>query len=547
VSDQVRSWNFADVWDEIAKTIPDAPATVHSGVSRNWGEFERRSRAVADFLSEGKSSGNGTVAYYLHSCSELLETLYAAFKSGYWVANTNYRYIGSELLYLWTNCDAKVVVFHGEFSDRIASIMDQLPHPIRWLWVDDGTGTCPTWATSYEEIARSAKDSVLGTSSSARSGDDLLLLYTGGTTGLPKGVMWRQDDVFVNLNRTAPVQIPENAALEDIAGIVREPGPVHLPAAPLMHTTGLFTAFQALCSGGSVVTLVGRHFSAIELLDTIDSNHVKSVSIVGDAFARPIADALVADPHRWSLSSLRVVISSGVMWSDETKEILLRANPRLILVDTLGSTEVIGLGASITGGTSKGSTRAGGFTAGGGTRVITEDGRFVVPGSSETGRIAFHGRQPLGYFKDEGKSATTFQIINGVRWSIPGDWATIEADGTIRLLGRGSHCINTGGEKVYPEEVEQALKFSPEIQDAAVVGIPEDRFGQQIVALVEISQGHDFDKASLIATLRGQLAAYKVPRHVVVVSTLNRADNGKLPYNELSKTAIEAVGHVSKP
>jgi acyl-CoA synthetase (AMP-forming)/AMP-acid ligase II len=315
-----------------------------------------------------------------------------------------------------------------------------------------------------------------------------------------------------------------------------------------MHGTGLFNAMSNAMVGGCIVTLSGRRFDPEELLDTIESQQVNSMSIVGDAFAKPILRTLDAHPGRWDISSLRVIVSSGVMFAAETKEGLLRHNRRLIMVDALGSSEAIGMAQNTTtiDGTTNGSldgrSRTATFVLGPNTRILTEDGRTVEPGSNEIGRVALRGNTPIGYYKDPEKSASTFQIIDGVRWSIPGDWARIDADGTVHLLGRGSQCINTGGEKVYPEEVEESLKTHPSIADAAVVGLPDDRFGQSVTALVELLPGRAFSEDDVIAHVRQHLAAYKAPRRIVVVPTVNRASNGKLNYRELTELAASALG-----
>jgi len=296
-----------------------------------------------------------------------------------------------------------------------------------------------------------------------------------------------------------------------------------------------------------VVTMSGRKFDPIELLNTIETHQINSMSIVGDAFAKPILKALDAEPNRWDISSLRVIVSSGVMWSGETKAGLLAHNPRLIMVDALGSSEAIGMATNTTTAESVAQQSSAGertakFALGPNTRVVTDDGRDVKPGSGEIGRVALRGYTPIGYYKDELKSASTFQVIDGIRYSIPGDWAEVETDGTVKLLGRGSQCINTGGEKVYPEEVEEALKLHPSVADAAVVGLPDERFGQAICALVEPEPGHEVDAAALIAHVKERLAAYKAPKQVVPVTSIGRAANGKLDYKHLTSHALEATG-----
>ncbi|MFM7755339.1 MAG: acyl-CoA synthetase [Actinomycetota bacterium] len=531
-------WNFATAFEEIAVRLPDAPAQEHGDLVHTWRDFDRRADAVARVLLERGVGRQDKVAQYLYNCPQYLESIFAAFKIGLVPVNTNYRYTDDELVYLWDNADAVAVVFHGSFGDTIERIKHRVPRVRTWLWVDDRSGPCPHWALDYETIAAGG-DPATTVAPWGRSGDDLLLLYTGGTTGMPKGVMWRQEDLFLTLDGTNKKRLPpspEPGALEDRT---QRPGPRNVPAAPLMHGTGLFNALSNLMVAGCIITLVGRKFDPIELLDTIETKKANSMSIVGDAFAKPILRTLDQEPDRWDISSLRVIVSSGVMFAADTKAGLLRHNPRLILVDALGSSEAIGMAQNTT--SADGESRTASFVLGPNTRVLAEDGREIPPGSDEIGRVALRGNTPIGYYKDPAKSAQTFQVIDGVRWSIPGDWARVDADGTVHLLGRGSQCINTGGEKVYPEEVEEVLKMHESVADAAVVGLPDDRFGQSVAALVEFLPGRRADDSDLIAHTRRHLAAYKAPRHVVIVESLDRANNGKLDYRALTERARKAL------
>jgi acyl-CoA synthetase (AMP-forming)/AMP-acid ligase II len=405
--------------------------------------------------------------------------------------------------------------------------------------VDDGSGPCPDWALDYEDAAKSASEPVA--TRWGRSGDDLYLLYTGGTTGMPKGVMWRQDDLFSALNAAAPVKHDEDAGLAGVRATLQGERPVFLPACPLMHGTGAFPAFTALSAGGSVVLLGGRTFDPEDFLSTVAAERVTFTSIVGDAFAKPILRALDEAPGRWDISNLGVVISSGVMWSEPTKQGLLRHHPGMLLVDSFASSEALGMGRSISG--SEGRAKTARFILGRNARVISEDGRDVAPGSGEVGLLAVRGRNPVGYYKDPEKTAQTFRTIDGARYSIPGDNATVDADGTLRVLGRGSVCINTGGEKVFPEEVEEVVKLHPGIRDAIVVGVPDERFGEAICAVVEVGPDATLERDDLADHVKGRLASYKAPRHVVVVDTIGRAANGKADYGRLRTLAATAHGN----
>jgi acyl-CoA synthetase (AMP-forming)/AMP-acid ligase II len=530
-----QGWNFADVFEALADRQPDALAQRHGGVSTTWSQFDRRADGVAATLLAAGVVEQDKVVQYLYNAPEYLESAFAAFKAGLAIVNTNFRYAADELVYLWDNADAVAVVFHGAFTDRITDIRDRLPHIRTWLWVDDGSGPCPPWAQSYEDAAAATPDGGHARGPWGRSGDHLVLLYTGGTTGMPKGVMWRQDDLFGALDAPNRNRLPPGQDLAAVTARVTKPGPRNLPAAPLMHGTGLFYALSNLVLGGSVVTATERHFDPARLLDLIEAERINSMSIVGDAFAKPLLRALDAEPERWDISSLRVIVSSGVIWSAATKAGLLRHNDRLIMVDTLGSSEAIGMASSTVSSDRAAQTAA--FRIGPNTRVVTDDGRDVGWGSGEMGRVAMRGFTPVGYYKDPEKSAATFQVIDGVRYSIPGDFATVDADGTVRLLGRGSQCINTGGEKVYPEEVEEVLKLHPTVADAAVVGVPDERFGEAITALVEPHAGDTVDEGALIAHVKEHLAGYKAPKRIIAIGSVGRAANGKLDYKALRARA----------
>ncbi|MBW3668510.1 MAG: acyl-CoA synthetase [Actinobacteria bacterium] len=525
-------WNFADAWEVVAEVLPDAPAVG----DRTWRDFDRRADGVAAALLDLGVERQDKVAQYLYNCPEYLESVFATWKAGLAPVNTNYRYADEELLYLWDNADAVAVVFHGTFAERIERLRAKLPKVRGWLWVDDSSGPCPDWALPYEQAATRGVERVVPPW--GRDGDDLYLLYTGGTTGMPKGVMWRQDDLFCMLNNSSlGVRYDLDAGLDGMRSVLQSPGWVGLPAAPLMHGTGALIAFSTLNTGGRVVTLAERTFDPIDLLDTEARERVNVIAWVGDAFAKPVLRALDGEAGRWDLSSLFAVVSSGVMWSEETKQGLLRHHPGMLLVDAFSSSEALGMGTSVS--SAGGTTRTAKFTLGENARVITDDGREVQPGSGEIGRVAVRGRTPVGYYKDAEKSARTFLVIDGEQWSVPGDYATVEADGTLRLLGRGSVCINTGGEKVYPEEVEEALKTHPAVRDAVAVGLPDETWGEAVTAVVEPVPGAVVDEADVVAHVRARLAAFKAPKRVFTVETIGRAANGKVDYKRLREVAVE--------
>jgi fatty-acyl-CoA synthase len=535
------NWNFADIYEAVAERAPGRDCQVHGGRIVSWGQFDRRANALAtDFVNAGLGH-QSKVACYLTNGPEYMETMVAAFKVAMVPVNTNYRYGPDEISYLFDNADAEVVVFHAAYTELLDGIRGRLAKVKRWYVVDDGTGHQPAWASRYEDVVASGAS--LPLVSWPRSGDDLLLLYTGGTTGMPKGVMWRQDDLFnvLGAGGNAVLATPAATDVADLAGRLDPtvPVPVTLVACPLMHGTGQFSALNSMASGGSIVSLAGRHFDVDELLRTIQDRRVTNLVIVGQAFAGPMLQHLDSNPNAYDLSSLALIVSSGVMWSQENKAGLLRHIPQVVLFDSYGSSEAVGLGGSISmAGMAEQTAK---FALGANCAVFTEDGRRVAPGSGEHGMVAVGGFIPLGYYADEVKSAQTFRVYEGRRWSVPGDFAEVNADGSIHLLGRGSVCINTGGEKVFPEEIEEALKTHPHVRDAVAIGIPDDRFGETICAVVE-AEGATPTLGELHDHVKSRLAAYKAPRHLVVVDTIGRAPNGKVDYRRLKEVAVERLG-----
>ena len=518
---QPAEWTFADVWETVADAVPDRVALAHGDRRVTWREFDRRSDGVATALLDAGLQLQDKVALYLHNAPAYLESAFAALKAGLAPVNTNYRYTGDELVKLWTDADAAAVVFHGAFAAQADAVRARCPAVKAWLFVDDGEGACPAWAIPCEKVAQAGTERTVGPW--GRSGDDQLLIYTGGTTGLPRGVMWRQHDMFLASNTTGD---PEIADYDHVRQRLQEAAPpVGLPAAPLMHGTGFVFAATILNRGGTVVTLPGTSFDVVALLDAMVREGVTDLCIVGDAFCRPIVDALDREPHRWDLARLRVVSSSGMAWTAAVKERLLAHAPQALLIDFLNASEASGMGRAMTSARRKdGGSR---FQLGRNACVIGEDGRPLMPGDPTSGRMAVRGHIPLGYYKDPVKTAATFPVIDGVRYAVPGDLATIDADGAITLLGRGSTCINTGGEKVFPEEVEDAIVSFPGVADTLVVGIPHERFGQMVVAAVAMADNATFDEAGLLEHLHGRLAGHKIPRAIMPLASIGRGPNGK--------------------
>ncbi|HET8617650.1 MAG TPA: AMP-binding protein [Acidimicrobiales bacterium] len=535
----MSSWNFADLWEVCAGVRGEAPAAVHGDRTISWAEFDRRADGLAAALLDAGLVHQDKVAQYLYNGPEYMQGVYSCFKAGMVPVNTNYRYADDELVYLWDNADAAAVMFHAGFVPTIERIRTRLPKVKLWLWVEDGTHPRPDWALDLADTALGAGDGPVR-GPWGRSGADRWFLYTGGTTGAPKGVMWEQDTLVRLMSTTFPVPLDDETTMEahrDHLAATANASPVLLPAAPLMHGTGHMMSLGQLTLGGTVVTLPGRSLDPEAIWQACADHGVTVLVIVGDAFARPLLEALDAHPGRWDLSRVALMVSSGVMWSQPVKERLLDHLPQVLIFDSLGSSEAVGMAASLSSkGTVTGTAR---FALGAGAVVITDDGRTVAPGSGEIGRVGVSGLLPVGYYKDEVKTAATFPVIDGVRYSLPGDWATVEADGTVTLLGRGSVCINTGGEKVFPEEVEEVLKTAPGVVDAVCVGVPDERFGEAICAIVEPRDGTTIDAGAVIAHVKDHLAHYKAPRRVLVRDAIGRAPNGKVDYKGLTAWARE--------
>ncbi len=536
-----QQWNLAEIWEAIARVAPDRAAQICGGRRYSWAEFDARAGALAADMHRAGLSHQGKVAAYLQNCPEYLETYFAAFKVAAAPVNVNYRYGAGELTYLLDNADAEAVVFHARFAPVLEQIRDRLPQVRRWYVVADGSPE-PDWAVPYEQVIASAEAGApAGEGWPERSGDDLLLLYTGGTTGMPKGVMWRQDDLVRVLGGGGNplLGLAPASGLAELADRVAEGvGAVTcLPACPLMHGTGQFSAFIAMMLGGCIDTIPDARFDADGLWQTVERDDVNTIAIVGDAFARPLLAALDASPGRYDLSSVLVINSSGVMWSQEVKDGLLKHMPNVMLFDSLGSSEAVGMGASLAGAGASASTAA--FSLGSGARVVGPDDRDVAPGSGEVGMIALPGFIPVGYYKDPEKTARTFRTIDGVRYTIPGDCATVDAEGGIHLLGRGSVVINTGGEKVYPEEVEEVIKRIPGVADAVCVGVPDERFGERVCALVELQPEAAVGAEDVVEAVRSDLAGYKVPRAVHFIGSIGRSPAGKVDYPGLKRRVVE--------
>lgn len=537
-------WNLADLFELVADTVPDRLALAHGtdGPTRTWRQLDRRANALARHLARSHQP-NDKLAIYAYNRPEFIEALVGGLKARLVPVNVNYRYREEELVYLLDNADATAVVYEPEFADRVAKVRDRLPKVREWIELpgdDDGAGG-NAFAVSWHEVVGAGSDERLDI---ARDPADLIFMYTGGTTGMPKGVMWEHRALYNSLGGGGNAVLGEKASdsvEEHRARVAQEARAMRLlPACPLMHGTGLFTAINALGGGGAIVTLASKSLDAEELWSVVEARGVTAASIVGDAFAKPMLKALQENPKRWDLSNFRLIVSSGVMWSPPVKQGILEHIPHAILYDSFGSSEAVGFGAELT--TKDSTVSLGKFRIGPNCKVFTPEGEEVQPGSGVPGFIARSGPIPLGYYKDEKKTAETFKTYQGRRWSIPGDWCTVNEDGTIVLHGRGSVCINTAGEKVYPEEVEEALKTHEAVADAIVVGVPDEKWGESVTGVVRLEPGASVDEATLRAHVRERLAGYKTPKRIVFTDRTLRAPNGKADYKGAKQAALAALG-----
>ncbi len=532
-------FNLADLWERVADTVPTHEAFVCGERRLTFNAADTRATRLAHVLQDQGIGAGDHVALYLYNGVEYLEGMLAAFKLGAVPINVNYRYVEEELRYLLDDADARAVVFHAEFAPKLAAIARQLPKLRTFIAVaddfapDGGAAMLPGSIAYEAALAGASADRDFA----ARSADALYILYTGGTTGMPKGVMWRHEDVFFGAMGGAggggtPIDTPE-----EIAERCLQPRTRCVPACPFMHGTAHWMAFSALFTGGSVVIPTQRHLDPVALWELIAAEQANFLVLVGDAFARPLVEVLdtPAGAHL-DLSSLRVLLSGGAILSPAVKGALVEHLPGVLVVDGYGASETGGQGQSVTvaGGEIPSTPR---FHVNDQTAVLDDDLRPLPAGV--VGRLARRGHIPLGYYKDPEKSATTFPVVDGIRWSVPGDHALIEPDGAITLLGRGSVSINTGGEKVYPEEVESVLKAHATVFDAVVVGVPDGRWGERVVAVVQPRPGDAPTLAALQEHARTHLAGYKVPRGLVTVTAIMRSPSGKPDYRWARAAATE--------
>jgi acyl-CoA synthetase (AMP-forming)/AMP-acid ligase II len=521
------SYNLADLWESVADAVPDRTAVVCGDRRLTYRELDERATRLAHWMRDRGLGPGQHVGCYLHNGTEYLEATLAAYKLRAVPINVNYRYVEDELAYLFDDADLVGVVHHDAFSPRLAAIRDRLTK-LSWTLAVDGSA-----GGEYETALAAASPA---RDFGARNGDDHYVLYTGGTTGLPKGVVWRSEDAFFaclgggDATRTmGAVSAPDELVRRIIDPVV------FLPVAPLMHAAGLWTVFIWLFAGGRIVLLPGS-LDAETVWRAVERERVNSLTVVGDPILRPLLDGWDKLDPKPDISSLFNIGSGGAPLSASTRERAMATFPGVLVVDGYGSSETGIQGATRFDETTRSQPRST-FSPSEATVLDEETLEPVAPGSGRVGKVARTGRIPLGYYNDPDKTARTFVTTAGHRWAVTGDMAVVEPDGTITVLGRGSQCINTGGEKVFPEEVEGVLRAHPDVYDVVVVGVADDRWGQRVVAVVQPGSGPAPDTGDLQAFCRASLAGYKVPKDVIVVDQVVRSPAGKADYRWAAQVA----------
>jgi acyl-CoA synthetase (AMP-forming)/AMP-acid ligase II len=525
--------HFAKIWESNSSLVPNEPALFNNNKTIDWRSFDELSSKLASYLIKMGLGEDSKVGIYMQNCNEYMIAQFAAFKIGAVPINVNYRYKKDELIYLFDNSDAEAIIFQSNFHQQILLIQNDLPKVKAFVETSQNDFSKESTFDSLENIMQTFSP----LDHQDRSEDEIYMIYTGGTTGMPKGVMYKQGGFVISMLKTlktmgfsVPKEIDdlpdEIMKLKEINAL-----PKSLVACPLMHGTGMWLgAFLPLLTGGSVITVPNSSFDPDEIWKVVEQQKVTSLVIVGDAFAKPLLESLKDSKNRnemYDISSLLLIISSGVMWSHEVKQELLEYQD-MILIDAMGSSEG-GMGSSITSRNMQSSTAQ--FKLNPGVIILDEDNNLVTPGSKTIGKIGTSGLVPEGYYKDPIKSAETFREFEGVRYSFPGDFAQYNSDGTIKLLGRGSNCINTAGEKVYPEEVEEAVKKHPNVVDCLVIGVTDKKFGERVVAVASLTKDSFLEEAELIDFVKKIISSYKVPKTIIFRNKIERAPNGKANYD----------------
>jgi len=545
----VQQFTVGEIHEAIAKSRPDDYCLVFRDRRLTWQEVTERTRRLANFLNDRgygchtergqlaqQESGQDHLAIYLHNGNEYLECMLGAFKGRVAPFNVNYRYVAEELSYLLNDSAASIIVFHSAFAPVLESVLADAPQLTLLLQVrDESNNALLPGAIWYEDALESSRDDV----PSPAHPDDLYILYTGGTTGMPKGVMWRQGDALVECFGGSRVA----QSIEDF--VAETKGRMALVAPPFMHGAGHWVAFGSWNAGGTVfVPSIPERLDAEDIWSTVEKEKIDFLLIVGDAFARPLIDQLKV--RTYDISSLTVVISGGAALSAHYKNELLQLAPHLMIIDGLGSSEA---GGQLTHMSAVGGASTGTFPLSPNNHVLSEDlSEVLTPGHTESGHpeagwLAKSGRLALGYLGDAEKTAKTYPVINGVRYVVPGDRAVLTADGLVDMRGRDSVTINSGGEKIFAEEVEMAVKSHPSVLDCVVTGRPSERWGNEVVAIVHLRSDTTTSNQDLIEEAAQHIARYKLPKDFVFVDHIVRSPSGKADYRWAKSIANPATDH----
>jgi acyl-CoA synthetase (AMP-forming)/AMP-acid ligase II len=549
-------FNVASIFERVAQNVPDREAIICGEARLTYGELDRRANQIANHLRSVGIGKGDHVAIYAFNRLEWVESMMACYKLCAVPVNINYRYVEDELLYLLKDADIKAIVFERQFGPLLAAIKERLPQLQHYLAIEDGSAAALVGVAvaDYATVLAQQSDAPLAIE---RSGDDLYVLYTGGTTGMPKGVVWRQEDVIMALGGGLDMASGQPlASAQFMADRCSQPNAFamrSLQLAPLMHGAAQWGLLRALFEGGAVIFTDKKSFDADHVWQIIGQEKVNVMLITGDAMARPMMDALIlreqtvaeASAQPYDLSSLFVLASSAAIFSPSLKDAFTEKLPNVLIMDNIGASEVGYCGAAVhsKGGADK---DAGGprVQPGPDTLVLDDDFNLIAMASNQEGWLARGGNIPLAYYKDEEKTRKTYiTASDGRRYAIPGDRARANDDGTITLLGRGSGCINSGGEKIFPEEVEGAIKAHPAVVDTLVVGTPDERFGSCVTALVHIRAGVERPSLeSIQEACSHQIARYKLPRKVLFVDDIARSPSGKPDYKWAKAEAARQLG-----
>jgi acyl-CoA synthetase (AMP-forming)/AMP-acid ligase II len=523
--------NIADLAEYAVDAVPDRVALICGDEQLTYAQLEEKANRLAHYLLDQGVQKDDKVGLYCRNRNEIVIAMLGIVKAGAILVNVNYRYVEGELRYLFDNSDMVALVHERQYSDRVANVLPDTAGVKTVLVIEDGSGDDYQrygGVEFYAAIAQGSPERDFG----ERSADDIYLLYTGGTTGFPKGVMWRHEDIYRVLFGGTDFATGEFVKDEhDLAkAAAANPPMIRYPIPPMIHGATQSATWMSIFSGQT--TVLAPEFNADEVWRRIHDHKVNLLFFTGDAMARPLLDALLAHQdagNEYDLSSLFLLASTAALFSPSIKERLLELLPNRVITDSIGSSETGFGGTSIV---AKDAPHSGGprVSIDHRTVVLGDDGNEVKPGSGVRGLIAKKGNIPVGYYKDEKKTAETFKTINGVRYAIPGDYAQVEEDGTVTMLGRGSVSINSGGEKIYPEEVEAALKGHPDVFDALVVGVPDARYGQHVAAVVQARPGARPTLSGLDSFVRAEIAGYKVPRSLWLVDEVKRSPAGKPDY-----------------